>query len=91
MMGTSNGGGSSSSSSSGNAVSNLRCAVLELLPCSLHDVIVRTGPAPQRVIKGVVVQLLGTLCSLHRGQLGKRIVHRDIKPGNILAASLHYG
>jgi len=49
---------------------------------NLHEVVRRTGPMPPARVVHVLHQVLGSLAEAHR----RGLVHRDIKPGNVLLA-----
>jgi hypothetical protein len=77
----------SSNSSQGGYLQ--RCLVLEYLPKGA----VSTVPfkCPEDLAKELLRPLLRTLKVLHSGELGVRIVHKDIKPENLLLRASKIG
>jgi serine/threonine protein kinase len=57
------------------------CLVLEYLP---GGAISNNGKCPEGLAKVILRPVLGLLKVMHSGELGARIVHRDIKPDNLL-------
>ncbi|XP_065910403.1 uncharacterized protein [Dysidea avara] len=57
---------------------------MELMSCSLHSFLVKNGPLPFDKVSDFSYQLFSALEFLHTKF---RILHRNIKPGNILVAS----
>ncbi len=47
---------------------------------TLRELIARTGPLPEARVRRIMAQLLGALRYAH----GKGVVHRDVKPANIM-------
>ena len=59
------------------------CLVMQYLPSrSLHAVLVERGPLPVREVAKLGAELASALAAAHRAD----IVHRDVKPGNVLVA-----
>ena len=58
--------------------------VMERLPGNTLADAIAQGPMPQRLLRGVLVDVLAALTAAH--DLG--ILHRDVKPGNILFTTL---
>ncbi|WP_461120413.1 serine/threonine-protein kinase [Saccharothrix stipae] len=57
--------------------------VMEFLPAeSLDRTLAASGPLPAERVARIGVQIAGALAAVH----AKNIVHRDVKPGNILVA-----
>jgi len=57
--------------------------VTELAHGELYEVLVDDGTLPEAVVASIAKQLVSALAYLH----ARRIVHRDIKPQNVLVAS----
>ncbi|CAN7350108.1 serine/threonine-protein kinase [Terrabacter sp. LjRoot27] len=59
------------------------CLVMQYLPSrSLHAVLAERGPLPVREVAKLGGELAAALAAAHRAD----IVHRDVKPGNVLVA-----
>ncbi|GAA2495175.1 serine/threonine-protein kinase [Terrabacter carboxydivorans] len=59
------------------------CLVMQYLPSrSLQAVLTERGPLPAREVARVGAELASALAAAHRAD----IVHRDVKPGNVLVA-----
>ena len=59
------------------------CLVMQYLPSrSLHAVLAERGPLPVREVAKLGSELASALAAAHRAD----IVHRDVKPGNVLVA-----
>ena len=59
------------------------CLVMQYLPSrSLHAVLAERGPLPVREVAQLGAELASALAAAHRAD----IVHRDVKPGNVLVA-----
>ena len=59
------------------------CAMEYLPGLTLHDVALRGGPLPP----GRVVRLLEPVCGALAEAHGRGLIHRDVKPANIIAAT----
>lgn len=62
----------------------LQCAVLELIPNSLQRTLNYVGVLGEEEAKVAARQLAKQLTVMHSGEVGKIIVHCDIKPDNVL-------
>jgi serine/threonine protein kinase len=82
--------GSNATSNTNNQASYLqRCLVLEYLPRGAVSKI--SKKCPEESAKALLWPLLRTLMVMHSGELGCRIIHRDIKPDNLLLRQVESG
>lgn len=73
-----------SHSLSASTEQSAKCAILELLPNTLHRTLSYTARLSEEEAKTIARQLTQQLSVMHSGILGKVLIHCDVKPENVL-------